>query len=316
MTNTYPIEFRRPVPFNFVIIEWMLSNVCNFDCSFCSPEIKSGTKRWLDFAVYKNTIEKIINEAAPKTVWFKFTGGEPTLYPDLIKLLQFVRSTNNKSFIMSNGTRTLRWWKELRDANCVDIINLTHHPEQTDDYKKIIDIVEIFRPTPTRVTINVTCIPRLFDKALKEFTILKENCFGNISMMQINDDIGMSKYTEQQKQILLANSFVRMPDPIFPKPLTYHDNKMEMVMSDQSTIVDNVFQFIKREENQFFGWDCDAGKDLLRINHTDVYRATCLIGDKGSIFDDKLLKTSSITCTKNYCTCSLDMVQPKKLAKL
>lgn len=313
MTNTYPIEFRRPVPFNFVIVEWMLSNVCNFNCSFCSSDYKAGTKRWLDLDVYKGTLEKIIEQASPKKVWFKFTGGEPTLYPELIELLKFVRSTNNKSFIMSNGGRTLRWWKELRDANCVDIINLTHHPEQTDDYQKIIDIVEIFRPTTTRVTINVTCIPRLFDKALKEFTILKENCYGNISMMQINDNIGMSKYTEEQKQILLENSFVRLPDPIFPKPLTYHDNKMEMVMSDQSTKIDNVYQFIKREENQFMGWECDSGMDLLRINHTEVWRAVCGVGEKWDIFRKDLFAKTPVTCTRQSCYCSIDMMQPKRL---
>lgn len=312
MEKTYPIEFKRFTEYQFKTVEWMLSNVCNFSCSFCPDEIKSGSKRWLDLETYKNTCQVLIQQADNKKVWFKFTGGEPTLYPKLIELLSFIKSTGNYTYILSNGARTLRWWEELKEANCLDKLNLTYHPEQTDDIYHIIKIAELFKSTNTEISVCVTCIPNLFEKSVKAFEILKEQCVANLSLLQINDRFNMEKYSEEQRQVLLKNTSINNTVHTAKKTQNYHNSQMILVYNNKSSKRDHVLQFIKRDQNNFLNWECDAGKDLIRINHTEISRAVCGVGDKWSIFDEKLFQETSVVCTKNNCWCAMDMMQPKR----
>lgn len=82
-----------------------LTDTCNLACRHCwitpafEPEAKN--KKFLPLEKLKN----IILEAIPlglKNV--KFTGGEPLLYPEFIKLLEFIRELKLRSSMETNGT--------------------------------------------------------------------------------------------------------------------------------------------------------------------------------------------------------------------
>jgi len=94
-------------PYN--IVEWTLHNVCNYDCSFCGNEFKSGSNKWLTLDEYKIGVDKIIAESKStgKLVWFKITGGEPTLFPKLIELISYIKQLGAYVSMISNGSRTL-----------------------------------------------------------------------------------------------------------------------------------------------------------------------------------------------------------------
>jgi organic radical activating enzyme len=316
--NIFPIIVESVPEEQYNIVEWMLSNTCNYNCSFCHSDFKSGDKKYLNIETYIDTCKRLIEQSNNKKVWFKLTGGEPTLYPKLIELLKFIKSTGNFTYIITNGSRTLRYWQELKEANCVDFIAVSMHPEQNADINHIIDVINVFKDTETIVTTNITCVPKYFNVALLSFYKIYKNCPTIVNLQQINDDSHLSKYTDIQIKTLLAHSNRITPSyntklkSNIPEEYKYHSGQLKFTYNDGSIKTDHAINFIKRGEDNFNGYLCDAGKKFIRISHEQIQRAICGEGKKWSIYDDTLFSTDSVECTRTKCDCTLDMIQNKK----
>jgi hypothetical protein len=102
------------------------------------------------------------------------------------------------------------------------------------------------------------------------------------------------------------------PKSSIPKEYAYNSSKMIFSYDDGTTKIDHAINFIKRGEDNFNGYSCDAGKKFIRIDHTKVQRAICGEGEKWSIFDETLFSSNSVECTKSKCDCTLDIIQTKK----
>ena len=312
MNRIFPIRVEQADNKKYKIIEWMLGNTCNYNCSFCPDKFKSGSQKFLDIDIYKKIIDKAVRETPDKKIWFKLTGGEPTLYPKLIELCTYIKQTNNFVYIISNGSRTLRWWNELKLSNSVDIIALSYHPEQTTNYFHIVDIINLFRDTKTLVNVNITTLPNFFQEAINSFEYITQNSETLTNLGQINDTSGMSKYTPEQKRIFLEKTMKNSLKNNL-KNNEYHIGKVTYTYNDNTQLTDYSHNFIKRQENNFFNYECDAGKDFIRIEYTEIQRAICGVGEKWNIYDEKLFSDNSVICDKTVCDCTLDLLQTKKI---
>jgi organic radical activating enzyme len=313
----YPIKVE-PVKVRYTnIVEWMLGNTCNYDCSFCGEQFKSGSHRFLELSTYKNVIDKVINQGQHKKTWFKLTGGEPTLYPKLIELLKYIKEKDQLTYVISNGTRTLRFWEEVKASNSLDIIAFSYHPEQTNNLQHLLNVVELFKDTPTIVLVNVTCLPKYFNEATSAFDIIKKQSTALVNLQQINDNYGMSKYSDEQKKILLEYSHTKTDNYHLKKlsnigsEYSYHSGLIKYTYNDGTELTDHAIKFIKNEEDNFFGYSCDAGMSYIRIVYTDVIRSTCGAGETWSIYDENIFQKNPIICPYKSCTCTLDMIITK-----
>ena len=63
-------------------IEWNLSKRCNYDCSYCPPEIHDHSSPHTDIDILKNAIDRL--SRINKPVRISFTGGEPCVHPKFI----------------------------------------------------------------------------------------------------------------------------------------------------------------------------------------------------------------------------------------
>ena len=94
-----------------------LTTVCNAKCPFCMRMyLKHFTNKPVNFL----NINKFTNldwESIPNLYCLVFCGamGEPTMYPDLIQLINFIHNNLNvKIIIHTNGMpHNEKWWKEL-----------------------------------------------------------------------------------------------------------------------------------------------------------------------------------------------------------
>ena len=146
-----PIKLEKLITPKFKSIEWKLHNVCNYDCSFCGSEHKDGSERWKDLETYKMYVDKLVKAAGDMPLWIQFTGGEPTLYPKITELLQYIKSKGAYTAMISNGTRTLRWWEEFKDADVIDNLYITFHTEQKADTVHIGKVLNLFHDKPVKV---------------------------------------------------------------------------------------------------------------------------------------------------------------------
>lgn len=102
--------------FNNDVFKWVdieITNHCNFDCWFCPRGAMTREKGLMDFEDFK---EMILNFDSANFLEEILIGGigEPTLHPDLIRMLSFVKkNTSLRAVLITNGSR-------LNDNSFVD----------------------------------------------------------------------------------------------------------------------------------------------------------------------------------------------------
>lgn len=325
--KVFPIKMERAFPRRYKTVEWKIHNVCNFDCSFCGDENKVGTERWHTIDKYKEVSKKLMVQAEKenKFIWFQITGGEPTLYPKLPELLAFIKENGHKVAMISNGSRTLRWWRELAEMNVLDILFLTHHTEQDKDEQHTIDVANIFHNTTTDVRIQVTAPLSYLEEGYRRHQLFLENTGAISSLKAIfyytNGSFShrkLAQYTPEQTKLLLENiskpGKLRATKKMAMYPITAHyGTKMSIEFSDGSFKDTSVYELVERHENSYTGWSCSIGKDLITIQHELIYRGVCRVGGIiGNINDEDFgFVKDDVVCTAKSCTCLMDLQEPR-----
>ena len=321
MINVYPIHVERSVPQPFKVINWKLHNVCNYSCSFCGKENNSGNERWLPLEKYKSIVDKIAEACLETPFYIVYTGGEPTLYPDLIELLQYSKNKGAWNILASNGSRTMRWWKELAKIdNILTRLALTYHAEQTDDYNNIANIMNLFLNFETETVCEVTHTKDNIPQAINAFNYLINNTGGIIDIkgMNIDEYDIYDLYSEEELSFIKHASYkpgiltnIKKKSPI-PNNLRL-GSKLLVTNNLGITKNINVQQLMKNKWNKFLGWECQVGKDFLDINFQTINRSVCgVTGPIGHVDDLKYnFSNNAVICNKVTCGCFHDLLTTK-----
>lgn len=84
-----------------LVIQLELTTLCNLKCKFCFS--KSGVPRKNELPT--SEIKRIICQLKQESVSsFFLTGGEPTLHPDFIEIVNFISELGLDCFVLTNGT--------------------------------------------------------------------------------------------------------------------------------------------------------------------------------------------------------------------
>ena len=321
MNNVYPIHVERSVPQPFKVINWKLHNLCNYSCSFCGKGNNSGNERWLSLAKYKSIVDKIAEACLETPFYIVFTGGEPTLYPDLIELLQYSKNKGAWNILISNGSRTMRWWTEFTKFDNILIrLILTYHTEQTDNYNNIADIMNLFLNFETETVCEVTHTKDNIPQAINAFNYLIKNTGGIIDIkgMNINEYDIYDLYSAEELSIIKHASYkpgiltnIKKKSPI---PNEFRLGAALLVTNNLGITKNiNVQQLMKNKWNKFLGWECQVGKDFLDINFQTINRSVCgVTGPIGHVDDLKYnFSNTSVICNKVTCGCFHDILTTK-----
>lgn len=321
--NIFPIKIEKAVEADMKFIEWKIHNVCNHNCGFCGAEHKDGSQRWLTLEKYKQHIDKLAKVCEGAPYWIQITGGEPTLMPDLVELLRYIKNKGAYVSMISNGTRTIRWWKELKEEKLLDYLFLTYHSEQTDDYQHIAEIINLFHEEPIEVICLITHEINSIDKAFeaREYFLKNTGSIITLKAMMIGSYDIYKLYTKEQLDVVKksnwepgANRSTKARTTIEPKYRINHAVRMTYNVGF-SHIVDPQI-LMKNQKNKFYGWDCDIGNNTIRIDSETIYRGVCGVGGSTSLNDEVVqFKSDYITCTSAQCFCGTDMVSTKVLPK-
>ena len=318
----FPIKVEKAIATDQKFIEWKIHNVCNHDCSFCGSRHKDGSQRWFSLEKYKEYADKLVAACDGSPFWIQITGGEPTLYPELLPLLQYMKEKGAMISLISNGSRTLRWWKELQEANVLDYLFITYHSEQTNDYQHITEVLNLFHNAALEVVCLITHSLNSLDRAFeaREYIVANTGAVITLKSMVFNFDI-YEFYTADQlaslkkhgweygdlretkgKSTLLAHHRIN-----HTLKITYNKNF--------STNIDPQL-LMKKQQNKFLNWDCAIGGSNMRVDHDVIYRGVCEVGGERHL-DDAVIgfTTDYIPCTSPQCFCGTDMIAPKILPK-
>jgi len=172
ISDPVAVELNYSMPYQIL---WDLSRKCNYDCSYCWPGVHNKTDTHKDYDLLISTADKIIEEwAHNKTIRWNFGGGEPTLHPNFLDFIKYLKGKNQWTMVTSNGTRDHKYWGEL--AKYMNSILLSAHFDGLTEYndedrfvKNIKVICEHFdeHDDDHWLEVKLMAPPKYIDRALK-----------------------------------------------------------------------------------------------------------------------------------------------------
>ncbi len=252
---------------------FQLGNICTYDCSYCGDGNKNGTHKWPEFSIVENLVLEIdrIYKAAPynkKEIIFEYLGGEVTLWKDFEKLLILVYELGNKSWLITNGIRSLRWWEEY--GKYFDLITLSAHLEFCD-IEHLCDVGNILINNNVLAYIGVLMYPPKWNECLAAIEYIKENskcsCFTKTLVKTTDDDTFGNEwgYTNEELDYIKKNTIIIKGSIKENEFLFWRNSKTREIQIRDSEIG------LAFRENNFYNWKCYAGIDTLYLeNNGDV----------------------------------------------
>lgn len=294
-----------------VLVDWMLGNTCSYACSYCPADLHDGTLAWQTSAsiiAFYDTLHAHYTAHRGKQVWLQFTGGEPTMHPHIVKLLEHATARDFKVSLISNASRTVRFWEKISPH--LDSVILTYHNEFAEiaHFQKVGVMVAAQMP----VHINVTMHPDRFDRTFDEALSLRDAMpSASISLKPLRVDFRteLFEYTAEQLQ--------RMTDGV-PVGKAFDGTTPRGTMTVSGGDVPapvrmRANEFIIRNENRWAGYRCNAGLESLRIKADGgVTRAVCSVGGElGRLGQPIRLPSAPIICNASACGCVADILITK-----
>lgn len=178
MTNTIAVEHSSEKQAKVFKIEWNMGKRCNFNCSYCDEFTHDNKSKHLPFEVAKKTIDKIREKTVGKRIKINLTGGEPTVNPDIEKIVDYMYSNDIDVGITTNGSRTLDFYSKLfpKLASLIFSYHMEYHkreviPETIVELKRLQETLD----KHVHLHVHMMMLPTQFEEAKEAIQYFKDN---------------------------------------------------------------------------------------------------------------------------------------------
>ena len=291
-------------------VSWIIGRFCNYKCSYCWPYANTDKPDHYDLETYKNTIDEIKYQARANgfdKFHFSFSGGEPTAYKDLLKLIDHYEDFESPYLsihMTSNCSPAKVWWDRWLDATHImdrRTITASFHAEFADE-KEFGNKLLYLQDKGVGITINQVMVPSLWEEYYERSQRFINRGL-HVTLKPQSDPTAsfvVDGYTEEQKQILQNDSEQT------EHQVALFDSQGVEYSIDQAERL-NAFGF-----NKFKGWNCNAGYQSCIIRGNEVKRSySCHDVPLGTITDGFQLFNSPKKCITPSCVSSADSKIPK-----
>ncbi len=297
-----------------VLVDWMLGNSCSYACSYCPKALHDGSVRWQTadaVLAFYDLLHRHYVHHRGRRVWLQFTGGEPTMHPRIIPLLEAATERGFSVSLISNASRTLRFWQRITPH--LNSVILTYHNEfaELPHFLEVGSLLAGQMP----VHINVTMRPDHFDRTLQEATALRQampSASITLKPLRIGFDAVLFDYTPEQLAVM--NSGLPATGPVQGAMPRGTMTAQGPGLPPQKVRAN---EFMIRAENRWSGFLCNAGLESLRVKGDGgVTRAVCSVGGEiGRLGGEIALPAAPVLCNAGVCACVADILITKTKAE-
>lgn len=305
------VRHANPDHARILLVDWMIGNSCNHACSYCPAQLHDGSLTWQDARLIRNMYRQLKRhyvEGLGQSVWLQFTGGEPTMHPQIVPLLEDAKDHGFKASIISNGSRTLRFWDRV--CGHLDAAILTYHSEFVD-HEHFVSVAGLLADSMP-VHINVTLPPETFDAVFARAEDIGARLPDvTIALKPLRVGFGDTLYPYSDDQLARLDTRITSIDRY---DATVPRTVMVREFPSGAYDVQRANAMIVAGENRWKGMICSAGIEALRI-HADgrVTRAVCAAGGQiGRLGEELALPTSPVRCPQDTCACVADILITKR----
>lgn len=309
----FRLEHHNKEHENFVVVNWCIGNTCNYSCSYCPKDLHDGSKPWYDLEVAKSFCQRVIDHFAGRKVYFELTGGEVTAWKHLPELCGFLKERGSRIGIISNGSRSLEFWKQL--APLLDHVCLSYHPEaaRTEHFSNVVRFVS----QHLRTHVNIMMSPDDFDRCFAAAEMIKNIPNISMALQPLVVDFGdqLFKYTPEQMDVINRQNELIIRKIPHDRTFESYRGAMAMVTAKNQRIAKAPQRFISKGDNNWAGWRCFAGVEQIVVDmHGNIFRGWCQVGGQiGHVTDPNLrLPMEPVICTKTMCHCNFDIMATKE----
>jgi sulfatase maturation enzyme AslB (radical SAM superfamily) len=299
----------------WLAVNWCLTNVCNYRCTYCDPSLHDGSVPLHKLEVLKTFVDRIFGHAEKldKRVLFEFAGGEVTYLKYFGEFLEYIGVRKGLAAIVSNGSSPLAWWE--KNIQYLYSVSLSLHIAQLKDFehfKKVAKLVA--QSSTTYLHLNIMMDPKHFDRAVSYARELKETMDCSLALQPLFEGFGSGtslveyQYTPEQKQIMetLRGEWVPKNIPTIRGAVFMENNGVKEFASSYDVIIKNW--------NDFSGWYCNAGVENIVVDlKGDIYRGWCFQDGKiGNLLDEaNPFQEKPVLCGSTLCHCGFDICSTK-----
>lgn len=271
------------------VVQWLLGNNCNYQCSYCHEMFRMGDKPFPSREMIKDICLDIIHhyDDLGRDVVFEFIGGEPTLAADVSVIGQTLHNHPVNFVLRTNGSASLEWWRKSRRYVSNVVISVHREFADLDHIEEVVNVLRnesYGHPAHVEVLIPTTSTPESWLWAMETRQRFRKNFgLGDIQLLWTNFGRGSNQYypyTESQwaEYYKLHGKPAPEEKPVF------------------------------RETKSFRDQTCYAGIDILTIDNSgDIWRSWCGQGGKvGNIYESVSWPLSPIVCEKDICNNGFD----------
>jgi len=311
----------RMVHTDLFTVSWLLGRYCNYKCSYCWKHGRSDEIDHRPTEVCLNTVDEIKRQARERgynSFAFSLSGGEPTLHPGYLdildKLANDMENTNYTSIHMTtNMSRGMSWLRKYLDKAVKfsrASITASFHKEYQKDIVKFADKLVFLQDNGINITINTVMVPDNFNILLEDSLYFDSRGI-NVTLKPQSDPYAMhvvEGYTDEQLKILQTGM------PQHQKRVPFMQVEME---DDEGNLwyMDQAERFNAFNFNRFKGWVCDAGYRgiIIREPCGSVKRSySCVDEPIGNIITGFNLHEVRQPCISETCVSSADSKIPKR----
>lgn len=153
-------------------VEWNIGKRCNYNCSYCGPELHDDTSPYMPVDVFKNTIDQINDARKGKRCKIAFTGGEPFVHPHFIDMLEYCNSLGIMCSVTTNSSLPMKKYEQA--IPYLNYIVVSYHFE-SGYHEKIIDKIVAIHKLQKDMHVHIMFLPGHLEQCKEIMHILDEN---------------------------------------------------------------------------------------------------------------------------------------------
>lgn len=318
MTDFTQIPFDRIVKFGqqtmldnkLFSVSWILGRFCNYSCSYCWPYAHSDKPDHQSLQTYIKTIESIkqqANDNGFNMFHWSFSGGEPTVYKELLGLLYEV--SNDSIHMTTNLSPGIKWWDrylQMTKASRRRSITASYHHEFADE-DEFVYKCKYLQDNGILVTVNQVMVPEHFDMLYNRCKRMSDVGINVTLKPQSNPSASkvVDGYTDEQIEILQTG----FPQHIFDEEVL----QVKLIDNEQKVwFIDQAERFNSFGFNKFKDWTCNSGYQSVIIRENEVKRSySCHDQLLGTLNNGFKLFDEPKVCITPTCVSSADSKIPK-----
>jgi organic radical activating enzyme len=296
---------------NEIFVYWVLTDFCNQHCSYCLPSLNNGTYANSPAAPSAQDIDLFIDKliATKKRLTVCISGGEPTTHDQFNNIINRLHDYANV-IVVTNGTRSVGWWRELSKHPHLVIISL--HPEYYDAKKlKINQLCEFLSDNSVKLQFNLLCHPQKWNIVMSIVNDIDDR-FKPFIIPKVIQDQGTFKkelYPYTREQLDFVKNYPTKLDTDFSWDV-------RAVYSDGTTINASPNSLMADGSHYYYNWKCSAGSEGISVAANGmVFAGVCSVKSLGHISNFKFLD-EYLTCPRPSCICPGDIFLNKYNSKI